>query len=150
VPQGYQNGAPTISNSQMFHKNHPCFIREAIKIMKHTRKLTRKILPTLPSGAEVKIMWICTSTPPYILMVWCLVKHRIHLHDVVLKHRDNFTSLCIHIEQNLGSLLFFCLPSKFTDFSKQCNSNLKGCLMVWLYLMYNLLKWRFSAWYFLK
>jgi len=44
--------------------------------MKHTRKLTRKILPTLPSGAEVKIMWICTSTPPYILMVWCLVKHR--------------------------------------------------------------------------
>jgi hypothetical protein len=33
-----------------------------------------------PSNAEVKNAWNDTSTPQYILMVWCLVKHR-----------DNFT-----------------------------------------------------------
>jgi len=34
-----------------------------------------------------------TSTSPYIFLVWCLVKHMIHLHGVVLgRHRDNFVS----------------------------------------------------------
>jgi hypothetical protein len=33
-----------------------------------------------PSSAEVKKMWIYTSTPPYTFMAQCLVKHR-----------DNFT-----------------------------------------------------------
>jgi hypothetical protein len=37
-----------------------------------------------PSAAEVENRWKCTSTLPYILMVWCLTKHRIHLHGVVL------------------------------------------------------------------
>jgi hypothetical protein len=33
-----------------------------------------------PSSAEVKNAWSYTSTPPYVFMAWCLVKHR-----------DNFT-----------------------------------------------------------
>jgi len=33
-----------------------------------------------PSSAEIKNVWSYTSIPPYILMTWCLVKHR-----------DNFT-----------------------------------------------------------
>jgi hypothetical protein len=33
-----------------------------------------------PSSAEVKNEWNYTSTPQYVFMVWCLVKHR-----------DNFT-----------------------------------------------------------
>jgi hypothetical protein len=33
-----------------------------------------------PPSAEVKNVWHYTSTPPYVLMVWYLVKHR-----------DNFT-----------------------------------------------------------
>jgi len=33
-----------------------------------------------PSGAEVKNVWHYTSSPQYIFIVWCLVKHR-----------DNFT-----------------------------------------------------------
>jgi len=28
------------------------------------------------SGAEVKNMWIYTSTPHYVFMAWYLVKHR--------------------------------------------------------------------------
>jgi len=36
------------------------------------------------SGAEVKEAWTCTSAPPYVSMVWRLVKHRIRLHVVVL------------------------------------------------------------------
>jgi len=33
-----------------------------------------------PSSAEIKNAWSYTSTPPYVFMVWYLVKHR-----------DNFT-----------------------------------------------------------
>jgi hypothetical protein len=35
---------------------------------------------SLPSSAEVKNAWSCTSTPQYAFIAWCLVKHR-----------DNFT-----------------------------------------------------------
>jgi hypothetical protein len=34
-----------------------------------------------PSSAEVKNTWICTSTPPYVFMVWYFIS----------QHRDNFT-----------------------------------------------------------
>jgi len=37
-----------------------------------------------PSSAEVKNVWSCTSTPPYVFMVWCLVKYRVCLHGMVL------------------------------------------------------------------
>jgi hypothetical protein len=36
------------------------------------------------SNVEVKIAWSCTSTPSYVFMAWCLVKHKIRLHGVVL------------------------------------------------------------------
>jgi hypothetical protein len=39
-----------------------------------------------PSSAEVKNAWSYTSTPPYVFMAWCLVKHR-----------DNFTFIFISI-----------------------------------------------------
>jgi hypothetical protein len=35
---------------------------------------------SVPSSAEVKKLWRYTSTPQYVFMAWCLVKHR-----------DNFT-----------------------------------------------------------
>jgi hypothetical protein len=35
-----------------------------------------------PSNAELKNAWIYISTTPYVLMMWCLIKHR-----------DNFTFL---------------------------------------------------------
>jgi hypothetical protein len=35
------------------------------------------------SSTEVKEVWSCTSTPPYFLMAWCLVKYRIHLHGMI-------------------------------------------------------------------
>jgi hypothetical protein len=31
---------------------------------------------SLPSSAEVKNVWSYTFTPPYLFMVWYLVKHR--------------------------------------------------------------------------
>jgi hypothetical protein len=33
-------------------------------------------LTTPPTSAEVKKMWIHTSTPPYVFMAQCLIKHR--------------------------------------------------------------------------
>jgi hypothetical protein len=36
----------------------------------------REIDHSPPPGAEVKIAWSYTSTPPYVFMVWYLVKHR--------------------------------------------------------------------------
>jgi hypothetical protein len=44
-----------------------------------------------PSSTKVKNAWNSTSTPPYIFRAWCSIKHRIHLHDMVLMHKDNFT-----------------------------------------------------------
>jgi hypothetical protein len=37
-----------------------------------------------PSSAEVKNVCSYTSTPPYIFMLWCLIKHRKLLYRVVL------------------------------------------------------------------
>jgi hypothetical protein len=37
-----------------------------------------------PSSAEVKNVESCTTTPPYVFMVWCIVKYMIHLHGVAL------------------------------------------------------------------
>jgi hypothetical protein len=37
-----------------------------------------------PSSVEVKNAWSYMSTAPYIFMAWCLVKHKICLHGVVL------------------------------------------------------------------
>jgi hypothetical protein len=33
-----------------------------------------------PSSAEVKNAWSYTSIPPYVFMVWCLIKHRMDKH----------------------------------------------------------------------
>jgi hypothetical protein len=37
------------------------------------------------SDSEVKDAWCCISTPPYVFMVWCSVKYRLHLYGVVLR-----------------------------------------------------------------
>jgi len=47
----------------------------------------REIAHLPPSRADVKNAWNYTSIPPYILMAWCLIKQRIHLHCAVLWHR---------------------------------------------------------------
>jgi hypothetical protein len=46
------------------------------------------------SSAKVKNMWTCTSTSPYIFMVWCLVKHIICLYGMVLSHAQG--QLCLY------------------------------------------------------
>jgi hypothetical protein len=43
------------------------------------------------SSAEVKNVWGYTSTLPYALMWWCLVKYRIRMGWYLVKHRENFT-----------------------------------------------------------
>jgi len=36
------------------------------------------------SSAEVNNSWSYTFIPPYIFLVWCLIKQRVHLCDMVL------------------------------------------------------------------
>jgi hypothetical protein len=38
-------------------------------------KLTTQLI-LLPKVNLCMYVWICTSTPPYVMMIWCLVKHR--------------------------------------------------------------------------
>jgi hypothetical protein len=38
-----------------------------------------------PSSAEVKNVWSYNSTPPFFFMEWCVVKHGIRLHVIVLR-----------------------------------------------------------------
>jgi hypothetical protein len=56
-----------------------------------------------PSSAEVRNVWSYTSTPQYVFMVWCLVKHRdnFFLHFTSL----HFTSL--HFTSLHFTLLYF-------------------------------------------
>jgi len=37
-----------------------------------------------PSSADVKNTWSCTSTLPYVLIAYCLIKHRMRLRGFVL------------------------------------------------------------------
>jgi len=46
-----------------------------------------------PYSVEVKNAWSYTSTPPYIFMAWCLIKHRTHLHGMVLSQAPE--QLCL-------------------------------------------------------
>jgi hypothetical protein len=48
----------------------------------------------LPSSAEIKNAWSYTSTPQYVFMAWCLVKHR-----------DNFTFTKKLLQQKTQILL---------------------------------------------
>jgi hypothetical protein len=51
---------------------------------------------SLPSSAEVKNAWSYTSTPQYVFMAWCLVKHR-----------DNFTfNLYLYITVTLSVVAY--------------------------------------------
>jgi hypothetical protein len=59
-----------------------------------------------PSNAEVKNAWNYTSTPPYVFMVWCLIKHRMCLH--LVKLRDNFTFTF----SGIITIPIRCAPSK--------------------------------------
>jgi hypothetical protein len=40
------------------------------------KRLDREADHSPPSSAKVKNAWSYTSTPPYVFLVWCLVKHR--------------------------------------------------------------------------
>jgi len=44
-----------------------------------------------PCSTEAKNACSYTSTPPHVFMMWYLIKHRIRIHDLVLKQRNNFT-----------------------------------------------------------
>jgi hypothetical protein len=60
-----------------------------------------------PSSAQVKNSWSYASTPQYVFMAWCLVKHR-----------DNFTFLTLpHPKANLEAKIrlfthLFVLPAQ--------------------------------------
>jgi hypothetical protein len=43
------------------------------------KRLGREADHSLPSSAEVKNAWSCTSAPQYVFMAWCLVNHRDNL-----------------------------------------------------------------------
>jgi len=44
-----------------------------------------------PSSSEVRNAWSYTCITPYVFMVWRFVKHRVRLHVLTVKHRDNLT-----------------------------------------------------------
>jgi hypothetical protein len=54
-----------------------------------------------PSSAEVKNAWSYTSTPQYVFMKWCLVKHR-----------DNFT-FYLYITLHRKMLQILVINEKF-------------------------------------
>jgi hypothetical protein len=43
-----------------------------------------------PSNAEVKNEWSYTSTRPYVIIPWCLIKGYVFMTWDLVKHRDNF------------------------------------------------------------
>jgi hypothetical protein len=55
-----------------------------------------------PFSSKVKNTWMYTSTPPYVVMVWCLSKHRIHPHGMILKLNTGATLPLPLINQNIS------------------------------------------------
>jgi len=53
-----------------------------------------------PSSVKVKIVWSCTSTPPYAVMVWYLVKLR---DSFTLLYYNCFSKLCLGGSDNILS-----------------------------------------------
>jgi hypothetical protein len=63
-------------------------------------RLGREADHSPPSSAEVKNAWNYTSTPQYIFMAWCLVKHR----------DFSFTFYLLHKKSEISQLLKFSEP----------------------------------------
>jgi hypothetical protein len=87
-----------------------------------------------PSSVEVKNTWICTSTPPYVLIVLCLMKQRIYLREAVLvKHRENFNftfTLCLRKRVNYFVIFgnTWCLTSTYICYEFGIRSFLHGLI----------------------
>jgi hypothetical protein len=52
------------------------------------------------SSADVKKAPNCILTSSYIFMVWCLIKHRIHLHGMVLGYAQGQFYLYLYTLQS--------------------------------------------------
>jgi hypothetical protein len=48
-----------------------------------------------PSSAEINNAWKCTSTPQYVFMVWCLVKHR---DNFIFTFYVSLVLICVRFE----------------------------------------------------
>jgi hypothetical protein len=75
-----------------------------VEFSPHPQTLFRIHFNTI--SAEVKKAWIYTSTPPYVFMALSLIKHKVRLRDVLIKHSDKFT---FH--------LYLCSTPKFPKWS---------------------------------
>jgi hypothetical protein len=53
-------------------------------LLSGVKRLERQADHLPPSSAEVKNVWSYTTLPPYVFMAWCLMKHRINLHGMVV------------------------------------------------------------------
>jgi len=51
---------------------------------------------------DVKNAWTYTSTPTYVFIAWCLVKHRIHLDGVVLTFYPMPSTPCSSLDNSLN------------------------------------------------
>jgi len=52
-----------------------------------------------PSGAEIHHAWRYTSTPPYVFMVWCLIKHRVNFTCIfTFTLLDNLSLILLSVE----------------------------------------------------
>jgi hypothetical protein len=61
----------------------PCLL-SGIYSANHITALPGSEADNSSSSAKVKNAWSHTFTSPYVFMAWCLIKHRILLHGVVL------------------------------------------------------------------
>jgi hypothetical protein len=81
------------------------------------KRRVRQVDHSPPSSAEVKHAWSYTSAPPYVFMVWCLVKHRdnftFYLYITILIFSYHL-SLNLQCYLPLSSLLLkFSMQSRF-------------------------------------
>jgi hypothetical protein len=58
----------------------PPIPREPASISSGLKLQGREADHSTPSSAEFKNVWSYTSTPPYVFMARCLIKHREHIY----------------------------------------------------------------------
>jgi hypothetical protein len=80
LPQCLQVCFPCLIFSDTLGPTHPPIQWVQVALSLWVKRLRREADHSPPSSAAVKNGWSYTSTPQFVFMAWCLVKHR-----------DNFT-----------------------------------------------------------
>jgi hypothetical protein len=84
-----------------------------------------------PTSAEVKNTWIYTSTPPYVFVVQCLVKHRVDFFTVGLS-----VKLTLALNVTISKILWLVPPTPDSRVDDNAAGKIKICFSLRIFIQH--------------